>query len=147
LISLAAAATGVASFVAPSDREVMQVDGPQILPVAARQVSAPWLPPRESIGQARGDPFTQRSWAPAPAAPLVSEAPQAPSAPSNPYRFAGTAHYRGSLKAIFVLADRVYAAPAGEVLEGGYRVQWVSPQAATLLYLPLGIEQHMEAMR
>jgi hypothetical protein len=65
----------------------------------------------------------------------------------NPYRFAGTAHYGGSVKGIFVLAERVYAAPAGEVLEGGYRVQWVSPQAATLLYLPLGIEQHMEAMR
>jgi hypothetical protein len=104
------------------------------------------LPARQTLAKARTDPFAPRSWIPpAPPAP-VQAAPEpaaGPSVPPNPYRFAGTVHYAGSLKAVFIRDERVYTATAGEALDGGYRVLSVRRDAVTLVYTPLGIEQRI----
>jgi hypothetical protein len=63
--------------------------------------------------------------------------------PPNPYRFAGTVHYAGSLKAVLIRDERVHTARAGEALDGGYKVLSVRRDGATLVYTPLGIEEQI----
>jgi hypothetical protein len=147
LASIAVVAAGIASLATP-DRNAPARPAAQLAPMAtleARGLPAA-LPVRQTLPKARTDPFAARSWTPpAPPAPVQSAAaePSAPSVPPNPYRFAGTAHYAGSLKAVFIRDDRVHVVKAGEMLDGGYKLLSVRRDTATLLYTPLGIEQQM----
>ena len=45
--------------------------------------------------------------------------------------------YGGSRKVLLTRADRIFEVKEGEMLEQGFRVQAVTPQAVTLLYEPL----------
>ena len=148
LTTLAAVALGIAA-IATRERPAPGRTGAQPAPMATlepRGLPAA-LPVRQTLPKARTDPFAARSWTPpAPPTPVQAAAPEAPPAPSvppNPYRFAGTAHYAGSLKAVFIRDDRVHIAKAGELLDGGYKLLSVRRDTATLLYTPLGIEQQM----
>jgi hypothetical protein len=152
LLALAAAATGIACFVAPEHRPALE---PQAKPAAAESVraaerapqgSTSRLPARQTLRNARADPFAARSWAPPPPPPppqVLTEGPPAPVAPPNPYRFAGTAHYGGSLKAVLAAGDRIHAVRQGELLDGLYEVLSVRRDSVTLLYTPLGVEQQI----
>jgi hypothetical protein len=147
LTALAAVAVGIAGIATP-ERQAPGRTAAQLAPTATfepRGLPAA-LPVRQTFPKARTDPFAARSWTlPAPPAPVRTAAPEppVPSVPPNPYRFAGTAHYAGSLKAVFVRDDRVHIAKAGEMLEGGYKLLSVGRDTATLLYTPLGIEQQL----
>jgi Tfp pilus assembly protein PilP len=78
--------------------------------------------------------FATRSWTPKPAA---AQKPEAPKPPPNPYRFAGTVQHDGARKVFLLLGDRVFEAKEGEYLEQGFRVQSVTDDAVTLVYVPL----------
>jgi hypothetical protein len=140
LISLAAIATGVATFVAPDGGKTVEVAAPAQRPAELTQAvlrqPAPVvdLPFREPIGRQRGDMFATRSWTPKPAA---AQKPEAPKPPPNPYRFAGTVQHDGARKVFLLLGDRVFEAKEGEYLEQGFRVQSVTDDAVTLVYVPL----------
>jgi hypothetical protein len=143
LISLAAVATGVASFVAPEEPSPVAIATPvqraRVVPATLRQ-QAPIgdLPARAAIGKPRGELFAARSWAPPPA-PAAPQQPVAPAAPPNPYRFAGTSHHNGVRKVFLIMGDRIFEAKAGEKLEQGFRVDSVSPEAVILVYEPMDI--------
>jgi hypothetical protein len=151
LISLAAIASAMAWLLTPTDNAAAPVGQPAsgVAPAAAIERSAvslsTELAKRQLIGSARNDPFAPRSWAPPPPPPRLerAEPPPPPSAPPLPYRFAGTVRYGGTLKVMLAIGERIYEAKVGELLDGLYRVRAVSSEAVTLVYTPLGIEQHV----
>jgi len=101
------------------------------------------LPRRQTLGRARGDLFAPTSSARPPQLPAEVDEPPQPSAPPLPYRIAGTIAYDGALRLVLAAGDRIYEAKVGEMLDGHYRVEAVAADSVTLLYTPLGIEQHL----
>jgi hypothetical protein len=104
------------------------------------------LPPREPIGKPQGQLFGPRSWAPAPAAvaakaaaPLVEK----PSAPPIPYRIAGQVMQEDGMRVVLTKGDRVFEVREGQMLEGGFRLESVTPHVLTFVYVPLGIAQQL----
>ncbi|HEY1288394.1 MAG TPA: hypothetical protein VH600_02330 [Burkholderiales bacterium] len=142
LVALVAA--GFASVATPERAATARQAPPAVAAEASRIPVA--LPQRRMPGKARADLFAARDWTPrAPPAP-VQAAPEpaaAPSAPPNPYRFAGTVHYDGSLKAVFIREQKIHIARPGETLDGGYKVLSVARDAVTLLFTALDIEQQL----
>lgn len=142
VISLAGVAAGVATLLAPSSQNAVELAASVqratgIMPVATRMTTPiSELPAREAIGKPRGDLFATRSWAPVASAP---QEPVAPTAPPNPFRFAGTTNHEGKRKVFLILGDRVFEAREGEALEQGFRVQSVTPEVVTLVYEPLDV--------
>jgi hypothetical protein len=141
---VALVATGLTNVATP-ERAATVRQGPSsanpeasLLPVA--------LPERQVPRKAKADLFAPRDWTPhAPPAPVQAAPEPAPAAstPSNPYRFAGTVHYDGSLKAVFIREQQIHIARPGETLDGGYKVLSVARDAVTLLYTQLDIEQRI----
>ena len=140
LIALGAVATGIAAYFAPPPAgKPIEVVMP-VVPAAARPAAlGTQLPVREPMGRGRGDLFATRSWAPPPpklqAEPAALPAPPAP--PPNPYRFAGTLLQGGKRSVFLLLGDRLVEAKEGEMLEQNFRVQSVTADAVTLVYVPL----------
>jgi hypothetical protein len=88
------------------------------------------------MGKPRGEIFRQQGTAPPPALPAA--VPAAPSPPPNPYRFAGSARHGESTQVFLANADRVLEVHEGAELDGGYRVEAISQDQITLVYLPFG---------
>jgi len=142
--ALALLAAGIASLATPERHAPAR----QALPPVAREVLRlpVALPERRIEGKARGDPFAARDWTPrAPQAPIhtAQEPVLEPSAPPNPYRFAGTLHDGGGLKAVFIRDEHVHIAHTGDTLDGGYKVVFVTRDGVTLLYRLLDIEKRI----
>ena len=142
IIALAAIGTGVAAFLpADSDRAAeiaAPADRAHAATVASRTSSTIELPKRRALRPQRGDIFAPHSPAPPAPPPQVHVQQEVvPQPPPNPYRFAGTVEYGGSRKVLLARGDRIFEVKEGEVLEPGFRVQAVTPQAVTLLYEPL----------
>lgn len=104
---------------------------------AAAKPQVAELPPRARIGEPAGEIFAPRSWTPAaPASPAPQAAP-----PPMPYRFAGKLMQDGVMQVLLAKGDVIVPARQGETLEGGYRVEAISDEQITLLYLPLKLRQ------
>jgi hypothetical protein len=102
------------------------------------------LPSRQAIGQARGEPFGARSWTPAaPARSKVVEAPPKPVAPPLPYRIAGQVSHDGVMQVVLARDDRVFTVREGESLDNLYRIESITPDAVTFVYLPLDERQQL----
>jgi cohesin domain-containing protein len=101
------------------------------------------LPSRQAIGRARGEPFGARSWTPAPKAPKVALAPPKPVAPPLPYRIAGQVTHDGVMQVVLARDDRVFTVREGETLDNVYRVELITPDAVTFVYLPLDERQQL----
>jgi hypothetical protein len=138
LIALAALGTGVAAFFAPNSDRAVEMVAPLDSAHASAANSAIEVPKRKALRRQRGDLFTPYSWAPPPPPPQPVQQEVAPQPPPNPYRFAGTVEYGGSRRILLTRdGSRLFEVKEGEVLEPGFRVQAVAPQAVTLLYEPL----------
>ncbi|SRR6266404_6852435 len=102
------------------------------------------LPSRQAIGKARGEPFGARSWVPqAPVRPRVAEAPPKPVAPPLPYRIAGQVTHDGAMQVVLARDDRVFTVRQGEALDNIYRIESITPDAVTFVYLPLAERQQL----
>jgi hypothetical protein len=102
------------------------------------------LPSRQTIGKPRGEPFGARSWAPpAPVRRQVVEAPPKPVAPPLPYRIAGQVTYDGGMQVVLAREDRVFTVREGEMLDNVYRIESITPDAVTFVYLPLDERQQL----
>jgi hypothetical protein len=102
------------------------------------------LPSRQAIGKARGEPFGARSWAPsAPKRPQVVEAPPKPMAPPLPYRIAGQVSHDGVMQVVLARDDRVFTVREGETLDNVYRIESITPDTVTFVYLPLDERQQL----
>jgi hypothetical protein len=143
LISLSVLAASIAVLKAPSGGDTV---APAARAPEAQAARAPGtlarLPQRPGMGEMRGELFTAHSGAPAPPPP-ATEQPSALSAPPNPYRFAGTARYGGSLRILLARGDALVEVKEGESLDDVYQVRSATPEGVTLVYAPLGIEQQV----
>ena len=102
------------------------------------------LPGREAIGKPRGQPFDARSWAPpAPPASKVAPAPPKPVAPPVQYRVAGQVSHDGVMEVVLAHGDRIFTVREGETLEDIYRIEAITPDAVTVVYLPLNERQQI----
>lgn len=124
---LALAAAGLTSVATPERAATVRQAPSSVAAEASRLPVA--LPERPIPRKAKADPFALRDWT--------------PRAPPNPYRFAGTVHYDGSLKAVFIREQQIHIARPGETLDGGYKVLAVTRDAVTLVYKLLDIEQRI----
>jgi hypothetical protein len=112
---------------------------------ALRQDRFAALPSREAMGKPRGElfgplapPVTARASAPRP------EAAPAPVAPPIPYRVAGQVVHDGAMHVILAKGDRVSTVRVGDVVDDSYRVEAITPDSVTLVYLPLKIAQQVQ---
>jgi hypothetical protein len=99
---------------------------------------------RPGLGEAQANLFaTPRRAPPRAAAPAPPTPPPPPAAPPLPYRFLGR-YVEGERTALYLARgdEPVLAAP-GATLPGGYRVEAITPEAVTLLYLPLDERQRL----
>jgi hypothetical protein len=102
------------------------------------------LPSRPAMGKERGEPFGARSWAPpAPKRSHVVEAPPKPVAPPLPYRIAGQVTHDGGMQVVLARDDRVFTVREGETLDNVYRIESITPDAVTFVYLPLAERQSL----
>jgi hypothetical protein len=115
---------------------------PQAAQAGAKDLPA--LPARASLGEPRGNLF---GVPPAPAAPAPKRpAPQAsiaPAPPPMPYRVAGRVVREGVSQLLLARDNTVFQVQEGDTLEGGYRVESIGVNEITLLYLPLGVREHL----
>jgi len=100
------------------------------------------LPSREGLSRQHGDPFgVSRAPAPRAAAAVSAQAaPQAPpvlTAPPMPYRVAGQLVRDGVPQVVLARDDRVLIVREGQILDGGYRVDSITPSGVTLVYTAL----------
>jgi hypothetical protein len=107
------------------------------------------LPERETLGNERGQLFSALRTAPA-AAARAATAPAAkspqPAAPPMPYRVAGKVWHNGVAEIVLARGDRVYYVGEGEDLGDGYRVEAISKDQVTLLYVPLALKQNLPVL-
>jgi len=101
------------------------------------------LPEREGIREPGGDLFAVRSWKPPPP-PAQVQPPQPPPPPPPRYRFGGTALEDGALKTFLADGDQLIEIRNGQVLEGNYRVESLTPREIVLVYVPLGTRQRID---
>jgi hypothetical protein len=102
------------------------------------------LPAREAMGKRRGELFPSQTWTPPPRRATQVEAdapPPAPTPPPMPYRVAGGVVHDGVAHVVLAKDDRVLTVRAGDTLDDGYRVDAITPQGVTLVYLPLNAPQ------
>ena len=131
---------------APQATASTRASGPQA------RTSDKWtLPSRDGLNGPRGNLFAS-SAPPAPphakkhsAAEAAAEVPAAPVAPPMPYRVAGRVQHEGPPRVVLARDDRVFFVREGDLLEGGYRVESISPEGVTLVYTPLELRERLAA--
>lgn len=88
--------------------------------------------------------FSAKSWyiPPPPPPPPKPVPPPPPTAPPLPFTYLGK-YLSPDAGLVFFLAkgDRLYTVPAGEIIDGIYRVEGISGGLLGLTYLPLNIKQ------
>jgi hypothetical protein len=142
LIVVAAAAAG-ALVLEPSPRTSATPTQPT--PVATESGASRLpngLPERQSFSGDRTDVFAAARWAQAPVVPkpkpVVQESASAGvSAPPVPYRFVGTVKHGKEVVYALAKGDSVIPIHQGDTLDGTYRVEEITSQMVTLVYLPL----------
>jgi hypothetical protein len=150
--AVAAAAGAAAVFLPPpeppSPPVVVQSAKPEVPPSDSRLT----LPSREGLGRPSRDPFASHTPPPRPA-PAPKQAatppvavPAAPVAPPVPYRVAGQVVHDGPAQVVLARDDRVYLVRQGDLLDGGYRVESITPEGVTLVYTPLEHSHQLAAV-
>jgi hypothetical protein len=143
----AALAAAMVVLPPPADRQGPVQQAPQRNAQAAAPERFAALPAREPMGKARGQLFGPL------AAPVherqarnaaVVQAPPQPVAPPVPYRVAGQVVHDGAMEVVLANGERVSTVREGDVLDETYRVQSITPDSVTLVYLPLNMPQQIQ---
>ncbi len=143
----AAASAALAYLVAPSSPapETASPANTQRPPLAdsGERERLAALPVRPPIPPAQGQLFGPQSWDRAPQPEQRPRAAAKPAAPPVPYRVAGQVTDEGGMRVVLAKGERVFFVREGDALEGGYRVDAIRPDAVTLTYLPLGVQERL----
>jgi hypothetical protein len=88
---------------------------------------------------ARLDAFAPRDWTPPPPPPpkYVPPPPPPPMAPPLPYRYLGKLQEQGHLVVFLDSNSRPIPVRGGEVLDGQWRVDEITPRMVRFTYIPL----------
>jgi hypothetical protein len=145
-----AAFYGAHRFAAPDPAE--QIAQPVVRPAAAAHAAGPApapvalvLPPQRAaieVGRA-ADAFASVSWIPAPpplpvAPPAVRPPPPpAPAAPPPPFKYIGLLEQKTDRPTAFLAkGEALHIVRAGDVLDGAYRIESLSPAQVVITHLP-----------
>jgi hypothetical protein len=147
-LGITLAAFGAAILLAPdqaADAPTPVQHPPQLAHTAENPLFA-GLPARRAIAPSKGELFSSPP-PPKPPAPVIAAPtpPAPPTPPAMPYRVAGLVVHDGRAEVVLSKGDRVITVRPGETLEGGYRVGNIDADGVTLVYMPLGIAQHLPA--
>lgn len=142
LIVVAAAAVGALVLDPPPRTSVAPTQPAPAVTESGASRLPNGLPERQSFSGDRTDVFAAARWAQAPVVPkpkpVVQESASAGvSAPPVPYRFVGTVKHGGEVVYALAKGDSVFPIHAGDTIEGVYRVEAITPQMVTLVYVPL----------
>lgn len=125
---------------APARREPARA-GPATGPPAAVAAGNGADLVRSQYAAARGDLFPPHSWLP-PVVAVVEDAPSGP--PPLPFTYLGKIH-DGRETVIFLrFHENTLAVRRGDVIDGTYRVEQITPQSMVLLYLTLNEKQSLD---
>lgn len=97
--------------------------------------------PQEAEAQV-DDLFKSKSWY-VPPPPPKPVPPPPPAAPPLPFAYMGKLMEEGAMTVFMTSQDRNYVVKSGDVIDGTYRVESITPSSLTLIYLPLNIKQSM----
>jgi len=92
------------------------------------------------LSAARLDAFAPRDWTPPPPPPpkaLPPPPPPPPMAPPLPYRYLGKLQESGQLVVFLDNNSRPVPIKGGEVLDGQWRVEEITPRMVRFTYIPL----------
>lgn len=84
--------------------------------------------------------FPSQTWQPPPPPP---SRPKPPEAPPLPYTYLGQLAEEGGITLFLGRQQRALVVRAGDILDGSYRIDAVTPQRALITYLPLDIQQSL----
>lgn len=92
------------------------------------------------------DLFRSQSWYVPPPTPKTKPAgppppPPPPTAPPLPFTFLGKMVENGQIVVFLSNADRNIVARSGDIIDGTYKVDSITPTLMTMTYLPLNIKQ------
>jgi len=86
------------------------------------------------------DLFPSQSWT----APAVAAAPEKPAAPALPFVYGGR-YTEGSTVFVFLSeGTKMHTVRLGDTVNSTYRIEKIAPEAITLTYLPLGLQQTLQ---
>jgi hypothetical protein len=104
------------------------------------------LPARESLGKLRGELFGFASPSVPRAAARAALHAAAPTPPPMPYRLAGQVVHDGAARVVLARDERVITVREGDKLDDDYRVESITPDGVTLVYLPLGTREQLPVL-
>lgn len=109
--------------------------------------SAATVTPIKDLSPA-GDLFAARSWKAAPAPGTVTEQSvsvtpvvQTPTAPPLPFQFVGRLDDRSDLQVFLQNGEKIYVVRKGDVIDDTWRIERISDEELSLVYLPLRLAQ------
>jgi hypothetical protein len=139
LIGVALAATLAAVFLVQRQEQAERVAEPTKGRVAAKTGRMVASAGQARFGEGAGDLFPARSWQPPPPPAPVA----APSAPPLPYEFKGRLEEAGQTRIFLARQQSMLVVKQGDVLEGLYRVDAITPWSVEFTYLPLKQKQSL----
>jgi hypothetical protein len=101
---------------------------------------------KDPSASASGNAFAPKSFYVPPPRPkaVAPPPPPPPTAPALPFRFMGILKESETSTLVFLSRDdRLYSVRAGDVLDGTYRVDNISQDAVTFVYLPMNETQKL----
>lgn len=132
-------------------RDVSAQPGPAVTAALATPTDAPAATPpvRDAIEVGNGaETFGNKSWLPPPPPPPPAPAPAAPArppkptAPPLPFRFVGMLEAKNEKPTAFLsMGDALHVVKVGDVIDGTYRIEALSPAKVVVTYLPLKQQQ------
>jgi hypothetical protein len=90
----------------------------------------------------RPDPFSARSWKP-PSPTIAAATQHAPVAPPQPYAYLGKQWDGESWQVFLARGDQNFLVRQGQVLEGTWRVERLTPPGLALTHVPTGQVQDL----
>lgn len=86
------------------------------------------------------DLFPSQSWT----APAVTAAPEKPAAPALPFVYGGRYTEGGNVFVFLSEGTKMHTVRLGDTVNSTYRIEKIAPDAVTLTYLPLGLQQTLQ---
>ncbi len=143
LIALALAATVAAVFLLEKQEEGVQLARPEAAPQAKGPAAAvaPNAQAVQRLSPEGEELFPVHSWRPPPPSASV-EAP-APVAPPLPFEFKGRMEEGGQTRVFLARHEAMLVVKQGDILDGAYRVDAITPGSVEFTYLPLKLKQSL----
>ncbi|RTL51410.1 MAG: secretion system X translation initiation factor [Rhodocyclaceae bacterium] len=123
-----------------------QADGTRAAVPATSTLATSGTPTKDVVPGAIAAPnlFPRQSWLPPPPPPL---SPPKPSAPPLPFKYEGQMEAEGGLRIFLSQQQKHLVVQEGDLIDGIYKVETVTPGQLVFVYLPLNERQPLNTGR